>query len=81
MKYCSNCGSSKLEFKIPEHDNLKRYCCSDCGTIFYTNPNMVVGALCIRNKKILNDETNPRKIREKISQERIRLISREINKK
>ena len=55
MKYCSNCGSSKLEFKIPEHDNLKRYCCSDCGTIFYTNPNMVVGALCIRNKKSYND--------------------------
>ena len=63
MKYCSNCGSSKLEFKIPEHDNLKRYCCSDCGTIFYTNPNMVVGALCIRNKKILmaKRNINPRK--------------------
>ena len=56
MKYCSNCGSSRLEFKIPEDDNLKRYCCSDCGTNFYTNPNMVVGALCIRKRNI-----NPRK--------------------
>tara|TARA_B100001123_G_scaffold198677_1_gene225986 strand:+ start:1520 stop:2680 length:1161 start_codon:yes stop_codon:yes gene_type:complete len=35
----------------------------------------------IQTKKIINDETNPRKIREKISQERIRLISREISKK
>ena len=35
----------------------------------------------VQTKKIINDETNPRKIREKISQERIRLISREINKK
>ena len=35
----------------------------------------------VQTKKIINDETNPIKIREKISQERIRLISREINKK
>ena len=34
----------------------------------------------VQTKKIINDETNPIKIREKISQERIRLISREINK-
>jgi len=35
----------------------------------------------VQTKKIINDETNPKKIREKISQERIRLISREISKK
>ena len=63
MKYCSNCGSSKLEFIIPEGDHLKRYCCSECGTIFYTNPNMIVGALCIRDNKILMAKRNihPRK--------------------
>ncbi|MFL2722998.1 MAG: NUDIX domain-containing protein [Gammaproteobacteria bacterium] len=63
MKYCSNCGSSNMEFKIPEHDSLKRYCCADCHTIFYTNPNMVVGALCIRHDKILmaKRNINPRK--------------------
>ena len=58
MKYCSNCGSVNLEFKIPEGDNMKRYCCKDCGTIFYTNPNVVVGALCIRNDKILMAKRN-----------------------
>ena len=58
MKYCSNCGSTNLEFKIPEGDNMKRYCCKDCGTIFYTNPNVVVGALCIRNDKILMAKRN-----------------------
>ena len=58
MKYCSNCGSSNLEFKIPEGDNMMRYCCKDCGTIFYTNPNVVVGALCIRNDKILMAKRN-----------------------
>ncbi|RCL44021.1 MAG: NUDIX hydrolase [SAR86 cluster bacterium] len=63
MKYCSNCGSSNLEFKIPEDDNLKRHICKDCGTIHYTNPNMVVGALCIRDNKILMAKRNihPRK--------------------
>ena len=35
----------------------------------------------IQTKKIIHDETDPRKIREKISQERKRLISREISKK
>ena len=58
MKYCSNCGGANLEFKIPEGDNMKRYCCKDCGTIFYTNPNVVVGALCIRNDKILMAKRN-----------------------
>ena len=42
-----------MEFKIPEHDNIKRYCCDQCDTIHYTNPNIVVGALCIREEKIL----------------------------
>ena len=52
-----------MEFKIPENDSLKRYCCADCHTIFYANPNMVVGALCIRHDKILmaKRNINPRK--------------------
>ena len=63
MKYCSNCGNSKLEFSIPEGDHVKRYICSDCKTIHYTNPNMVVGALCIKGDKILMAKRNiqPRK--------------------
>ena len=52
-----------MEFKVPEGDNLKRYYCPECDTIFYTNPNLVVGALCIRNEKILmaKRNINPRK--------------------
>ena len=63
MKYCSNCGSDKLEFKIPKDDNMKRYCCKECDTIFYTNPNVVVGALCLRHGSILmaKRNINPRK--------------------
>ena len=52
-----------MEFKIPEHDNIKRYCCDQCDTIHYTNPNVVVGALCVREEKILmaKRNINPRK--------------------
>lgn len=42
---------------------------------------IIVACNNVQTKKIINDETNPIKIRDKISQERIRLISREINKK
>ena len=63
MKYCPDCGSSKLEFKIPKDDHLKRYNCPECNKIFYTNPNMIVGAICIRDEKILMAKRNihPRK--------------------
>ena len=42
---------------------MKRYCCKECSTIFYTNPNVVVGALCLRNESILmaKRNINPRK--------------------
>ena len=42
---------------------MKRYCCKDCNSIFYTNPNVVVGALCLRNENILmaKRNINPRK--------------------
>ena len=42
---------------------MKRYCCKECDTIFYTNPNVVVGALCLRNGSILmaKRNINPRK--------------------
>ena len=53
MRYCSNCGSDKIEFKIPADDNLKRYVCPDCGSIFYTNPNLIVGTVCIKNEEVL----------------------------
>ncbi len=53
MRYCSKCGSDQIDFKIPPDDNLKRYTCSACDSIFYTNPNLVVGTLCIQKKQVL----------------------------
>jgi ADP-ribose pyrophosphatase YjhB (NUDIX family) len=45
VNYCSNCGSSALEFRVPDGDTLSRCVCAQCGTIHYQNPKIVVGCL------------------------------------
>jgi ADP-ribose pyrophosphatase YjhB (NUDIX family) len=45
MKYCSQCGSGLVQFRIPDGDTLPRYVCGACGTIHYQNPKIVVGCL------------------------------------
>ncbi|HEY7788724.1 MAG TPA: NUDIX hydrolase [Casimicrobiaceae bacterium] len=53
MKFCSACGSSRIELRIPEGDTLSRHICADCGTIHYQNPKVVVGCLPERGERIL----------------------------
>ncbi|EME29900.1 pyrophosphatase, MutT/nudix family protein [Galdieria sulphuraria] len=50
IKYCSRCGS-KAEWKIPTGDNRVRAVCSRCHTVFYVNPKVVVGAVCVLEDK------------------------------
>ena len=45
IKYCSACGSDRLELRVPDGDTLPRYVCGACGTIHYQNPKIVVGCL------------------------------------
>lgn len=45
MKYCSTCGSDRLEWRVPDGDTLPRHVCANCGTIHYQNPKIVVGCL------------------------------------
>jgi ADP-ribose pyrophosphatase YjhB (NUDIX family) len=45
VKYCSHCGSDRLEWRIPDGDTLPRYVCANCATIHYQNPKIVVGCL------------------------------------
>ena len=45
MKFCSVCGSDRIEHRIPEGDSLPRYVCRACKTIHYQNPKVVVGCL------------------------------------
>jgi ADP-ribose pyrophosphatase YjhB (NUDIX family) len=44
MKFCSACGAS-VALKVPPGDSLPRHVCDACGTIHYSNPKMVVGAI------------------------------------
>jgi ADP-ribose pyrophosphatase YjhB (NUDIX family) len=53
LRYCSKCGSDQIDFKVPDDDNIKRYICSACDSIFYTNPNLIVGTLCVKEDQIL----------------------------
>jgi ADP-ribose pyrophosphatase YjhB (NUDIX family) len=53
LRYCSKCGSDQIDFKVPVGDNIKRYVCSACDSIFYTNPNLIVGTICIKGDQIL----------------------------
>ena len=52
MKYCHHCAS-ELIHKIPEGDDKLRHCCDACDTIFYQNPNNVVGTLPYYGDKVL----------------------------
>ena len=53
MRYCSKCGSDQIAFKVPADDNIKRYICSSCDSIFYTNPNLIVGTVCVKGDQVL----------------------------
>lgn len=52
MKYCMACGQLNQQL-IPEGDNRLRAVCSSCGTIHYSNPNNVCGAILTWQGKIL----------------------------
>ena len=53
MKFCSGCGSSDIEHKIPEGDNRLRHCCPRCDTVYYENPKIVTGCLALWKDKVL----------------------------
>ena len=45
IKFCSACGADRIEFRVPDGDNLPRFVCTACGAIHYQNPKVVVGCL------------------------------------
>ena len=52
MKFCSNCASPVSQ-SVPPGDNRPRYCCDECDTIHYQNPNMVLGTVPVFEDRIL----------------------------
>ncbi len=52
MKFCSLCGAT-VELRIPEDDSRERHVCTQCATIHYQNPKLVIGAIPVWEDKIL----------------------------
>ncbi len=52
MKFCSACGST-VELRIPHDDSRLRHVCTQCDTIHYENPKLVVGSIPVWEDKIL----------------------------
>jgi ADP-ribose pyrophosphatase YjhB (NUDIX family) len=53
MKFCLQCGSGQVEFRIPAGDNRPRHTCQACGYVHYVNPRMVVGCIPVWGDRIL----------------------------
>ena len=53
IKFCSACGDDRIEFRIPDGDNLPRFVCAACGAIHYQNPKVVVGCLPEWEERVL----------------------------
>lgn len=53
MKFCSECGSDRLEVSTPYGDIGLRHSCGACGTIHYSKHSVVAGCLATLNGRIL----------------------------
>lgn len=53
MNFCSQCGSAQLEKIIPTGDDRIRIVCSNCQSIHYSNPIVVVGCIPTIEDKVL----------------------------
>ncbi len=52
-RFCPQCGSAKVEFRVPHGDDRERHVCADCGHIHYLNPKLVVGTIPVWGDQVL----------------------------
>lgn len=52
MKFCQLCGGP-ITHHIPPGDDKLRYCCLRCDTVFYQNPNNIVGTIPVWQDQVL----------------------------
>jgi ADP-ribose pyrophosphatase YjhB (NUDIX family) len=53
MNYCIKCGSSNIDFNVPDGDNRQRHSCKKCGYIHYINPRIIAGCIIQKEGKVL----------------------------
>jgi ADP-ribose pyrophosphatase YjhB (NUDIX family) len=56
MNFCSECGHA-VALSIPEGDNRPRHVCTQCGTIHYQNPKMVIGSIPVWDPALAHEGT------------------------
>ena len=56
MNFCSEC-SHPVALSIPEGDNRPRHVCTQCGTIHYQNPKMVIGSIPVWDPALAHEGT------------------------
>jgi ADP-ribose pyrophosphatase YjhB (NUDIX family) len=52
MNFCSACGA-RVELKVPAGDNRPRAVCTQCNTVHYINPKLVLGTIPVWQDQIL----------------------------
>jgi ADP-ribose pyrophosphatase YjhB (NUDIX family) len=52
-RFCQQCGSPKVELRVPHDDDRERHVCAECGHIHYLNPKIVVGTIPVWGEQIL----------------------------
>ncbi len=52
-RFCPDCGSAGLAWRVPPEDDRERQVCDDCGSIHYHNPRNVAGCICEHEGRIL----------------------------
>ena len=52
MNFCSQCGG-KTELRIPQGEDRERAVCTQCSTIHYQNPKMIVGCIIEHEDQIV----------------------------
>jgi ADP-ribose pyrophosphatase YjhB (NUDIX family) len=52
IKFCNLCGAS-VTLRIPAEDSRPRHVCTQCDTIHYENPKLVIGAIPVWEDKVL----------------------------
>jgi len=53
VKFCSECGSEAMAWRVPAGDNRPRHVCGQCGAVFYQNPKIVAGCLATWEDRVL----------------------------
>lgn len=52
-KYCADCGSQKMAWRVPPGDERERFLCGDCGYVHYVNPKVVCGCVVRAGRSVL----------------------------